>query len=489
MKKLIAYSAPILLVLGAVCWYRAEFHFTDRQLPPAEVNVQVRLDEQGAVRRLATALTFRTISHDDRSQFDAGAFEEFHAFLARAFPLVHARMAPRKIGGYSLLYYLPGSDPDLKPALFMGHQDVVPVDAVTLDKWTHPPFAGTVADGHIWGRGSMDDKFSVLGLLEAMEIWLAAGALPRRSLYLAFGHDEEVGGLEGAAAVARYLQENGVQLEFVLDEGGAVTEGIIREIEQPVAVVGVSEKGYVNLLLTVDDPGGHSSQPRAHTAVGILSQAIVKVEANPFTASLDAFYITMDVLGHHMPFDKRFLLANRWLFGKVIKDSMLKEPSTASGIRTTTAATMIAGSTKSNILPTRAEAVVNFRIMPGESSAGVREHIVRAIDDERVTVQIEMTTEPSPVSSTDSPGYRLIASTIRALDPDVIVTPYMVRGGTDAKWFMPLSPHVYRFYMGRATPATMHRVHGIDEHVRIEHYLEGVRFYYLMLVQAGELGL
>lgn len=485
MKKKLTWTVVAVVLLVAICWYRAETHFENRQVMPIDLDTQVKIDEAGAVQRLAGAITYPTISHDDRSRFDAGAFEALHRYLEASFPRVHTRLELQKIAGYSLLYHLQGSNPNLKPVLFMGHQDVVPVDDITLNEWTHPPFSGTVADERIWGRGTMDDKFSVLGLLEAMEHYLADDPHPQRSIYLAFGHDEEVGGKEGAAAIARHFQDQGIEFEFVLDEGGAVTEGIIDDVAQPVAVVGVSEKGYVNLRLVVNDPGGHSSQPRDHSAVGVLSQAIVKVEENLFPASLDSLYITMDVLGVHLPMKKRLLLANRWLFEKLMIDTMLSDPSDAAGIRTTTAATMISGSSKSNILPTRAEAVVNFRIMPGDSSEEIRAHIVKAIDDERVEVAIEMANEPSPVSDRDSPGYRMIAGTIRALDENIIVAPYMVRGGTDAKYFMPLTPNVYRFYMGRATPKSMHLAHGIDEHIWVKDYLEGVRFFYLMLNQAG----
>ena len=485
MKKLVLTVLGALLLLAGALWYRAETHFTNQQVAPLAIDTDVPLDEAGAVERLAGAIRFPTISFDDRSNFDAAAFEALHEYLAASFPLVHRRLELQKIGGHSLLYFLQGSNPELRPALFMGHQDVVPVDDITLDEWTHPPFDGVVADGIVWGRGTLDDKFSVLGLLEAMEMMLVRGEPVERSIYLAFGHDEEVGGFDGARAVARHLRERGVDLEFVLDEGGAVTEGMIESVAEPVAIIGVAEKGYVNLRLVVNDPGGHSSQPRNHSAVGILAQAIVRVEKNLFPPRLEPLLISTDVLAAHMGFLQRFFLANTWLFEPFLERYLVRNPSSAAGIRTTTAATMISGSTKSNILPTRAEAVVNFRIMPGETSQTVKEHIVRAIDDERVEVHIEMAMEPSSISDTDSAPYRMIAGTIRALDDSVLVAPYMVRGGTDAKYFMALSDNVYRFYMGRATPKSMHLAHGIDEHVRIEDYLDGVRFYYLMIRQSA----
>jgi carboxypeptidase PM20D1 len=236
----------------------------------------------------------------------------------------------------------------------------------------------------------------------------------------------------------------------------------------------------------VNAPGGHSSQPPNHTALGILARAIVRVEDHPFPARLDPAVMTFEHVGHEMPFSTRMAMANLWLFGPLVERKMLSSKDDAAGIRTTTAATMASGSPKSNILPTRATAVINFRILPGDTVESVKRRVIEIIDDDRVEVTAEYAFDPSTVSPLDTLGYRLIASTIRGMDENILVTPYMVRGGTDAKYFYDLSPNVYRFMMLRIDHETVKYIHGIDEHVAIDAYLEAVRFYYQLMRRTAE---
>jgi len=488
VKRLFAYLALFLVGIAVVMVYRATTVFKDHQPDPFAAFTAIRISDEDAVQRFSRALTFPTISYDDRSRFDARAFRDFHDFLRAAFPLVHQRAERTVVSDFSLVYHLEGSDPSLEPVLLMSHFDVVPVEQHTLHEWTYPPFSGTVADGVIWGRGSVDDKIGVMALLESLEALLAEGFQPRRSLYFAFGHDEEVGGGDGAARVAEFFERQGIRFDFVLDEGGALTRGMLKGVDRPVAVIGVSEKGYVNLLLSVEAPGGHSSQPPEHSALGIIARAIVRVEDNPFPARLDYLMPTFEAIGAYMPFGSRLAMANLWLLSPLVTQQLLQDKDSAAGIRTTTAVTMAGGSPKSNILPTRATAVVNFRILPGETVDSVRQRVVDLIDDDRVQVRTEFGTEPSPVSPVDSRGYGIVAATIRAMDDDALVAPYMVRGGTDAKFFYGLSPNVYRFLPLYMDADSIEYVHGIDEHVSVEGYLGAIRFYYHLLRQAVEAG-
>jgi carboxypeptidase PM20D1 len=486
LKKSIAALIVVALVVSAVMLYRATTVFEDRQLEPAPAYTAIRIEQQASVQRFAQALTFPTVSHDDRRKFDAGAFRDFHDFLLTAYPLVHRSATRTVVGGYSLVYYLPGADPSLEPVLFMGHFDVVPVEETTLGEWTHPPFAGVVADDIVWGRGSVDDKIGVIALMESLEALLAEGRSFNRSVYLAFGHDEEVSGKDGAAQIADYFERQDIRFDFVLDEGGALTSGLINGTDRPVAVVGISEKGYVNLVLSVDAPGGHSSQPPDQTGLGILARAIVRIEDNPFPARLDYLMPTFEAIGAFMPLSTRLVMSNLWLFSPLVEHSLLRDKDSAAGIRTTTAATMASGSPKSNILPTRATAVINFRILPGETVETVRQRVVQLIDDERVQVRTEYGTNPSPVSPTDSRGYEILARTIRAMEGRALVAPYMVRGGTDAKYFYELSPNVYRFLPVPADAQTVKFIHGIDERVPVPVYLQAIRFYYHLIRQATD---
>jgi carboxypeptidase PM20D1 len=485
MRKAAGIFLIAVVMLSGVLVFRANSVFNDQQIEPARGISTVDIDLNRATQRFSMALKIPTISYDDRSHFDAGAFTDFRDFLKSAYPLVHRHARRTIVNDHSLVYELPGSDSALKPVLFMSHMDVVPIEEITRDEWTHPPFSGTVESGIIWGRGSVDDKSGVIALMEAMEQLLKDNIRPQRSIYLAFGHDEEVGGSEGAAKIAEHFAAQGISFDFVLDEGGAVTEGMVGGIDRPVAVVGVSEKGYVNLVLTVDAPGGHSSQPPDQTAVGILSRAIVRVEDNPFPASLEHIYRTFEVIGTEMPFGKRLVMGNLWLFSHLVRKTMLADKDNAAGIRTTTAATMVTGSPKSNILPTRATAVINSRILPGETFEAVKQRVVDLIDDERVSVSHESGVDPSPVSPIDSRGYGMIAGTIRGIDDHVLVAPYMVRGGTDARYFYGLSPNVYRFLMVRIDPDTIKYLHGIDEHISVENFSQAITFYYHMIRQSA----
>ena len=485
MKKIITTLLLIIIVLAAVTVYRASTVFVDRQPAPASGYHPIRIDEEAAVQRFARALTFPTVSYDDRSQFDSEAFRNFRDFLQTAYPRVHEHATRTVVNGYSLVFQLQGADATLQPVLFLSHFDVVPVEDNTLGEWTHPPFGGVVADGIVWGRGSVDDKIGVMALMEALETMLAEGARPQRSVYLAFGHDEEVSGRDGAAKVAEYFASQGVRFDFVLDEGGALTRGMFEGVERPLAVIGISEKGYVNLVLSVQAPGGHSSQPPDQTALGILARAVVRVEDSPFPARLDYLLPTFEAVGAHMPFATRLAMANLWLLSPMVKRNLLSEKDSAAGIRTTTAATMASGSPKSNILPTRATAVINFRILPGETVETVRRRVVGLIDDPRVQVSTEYGTDPSPVSPTDSRGYRIVTSTIRAMDASALVAPYMVRAGTDAKYFYGLSPNVYRFLPVTVDADTVKYIHGIDERVAVADYLEAIRFYFHVIRQAA----
>lgn len=481
MKKILLTFTLLVVILVTVLLVRTNTYFKDIQVKVDTPLIPVQVDREGAVQRFAQAIQYQTISHDDRSKLDPTPFLQLHQHMQSAFPLVHQKAERTLVSELSLVFHLKGSDSSLKPALFMGHMDVVPVDLATAEQWQQPPFSGNVVDDIVWGRGAMDDKVSVLALMEALELLLANGIQPQRSIYFAFGHDEEIGGDQGAGKIAEYFRQQNIEFEFVLDEGGAITEGLLAGIAKPVAIIGIAEKGYVNLRLTVNAAGGHSSQPPNHTAAGILSQAIVNVEASPFPTDLAFTELTFDYVGKHAPFATRFAMSNLWLLSPIVEKTLLATPSSAASIRTTTAATMLKGSSKSNILPTQAVAVVNFRILPGDTAEYVQQTIESIIDDDRVLVEAYMVNEPSAVSNTDSYGYQLIEKTIRELDQKVLVAPYLVQGGTDAKHFYGLSNNIYRFMMVKLTPETLKRFHGVNEQLAVEDYIKAVQFFYAIL--------
>jgi carboxypeptidase PM20D1 len=318
-----------------------------------------------------------------------------------------------------------------------------------------------------------------------MEHLLAKGLSPKRSVYFSFGHDEEIGGEQGAAQVADWFAEQNIQFEFVLDEGGAITRDLMVGTDKTVAVVGIAEKGYANVRLTINDDGGHSSQPPEHTAVGVLSQAIVKLENNQFPTDFQFINKTFDKIGHYTDFPTRMAMSNLWLLSPLIEGVMLSKPSSAASIRTTTAATMVEGSSKSNILPTQAVGVINYRLMPGTSIADLIEHVTTTINDDRVNIDVYMANEASKVSTMESMGYRLIEQTIRTMQNDTLVAPYLVQGGTDAKHFTALSDSIYRFMMVELNPKTLKQFHGVNEQIPIKDYLSAIQFYGELIKQSA----
>jgi carboxypeptidase PM20D1 len=481
MKKILMLVLLVIVVVAVFGTYRAQTVYVDTQYYPQEETDKVAVDRDLVVQHFQQAVQIPTISEDYPAPITPAPFLAFHQHLIDSFPVVHEFAERTTVNDYSLVYKFEGSQKDLKPVLFMGHMDVVPVDDETLDKWTHEPFAGTLADDQIWGRGAIDDKSTVMALMEAMELTLNQGKRPKRSLYFAFGHDEEIGGSQGAKKVAEYFEEQGVSFEFVLDEGGLILEGVIEAVEEPVAIIGIAEKGYVNIRLIAERPGGHSSMPPDNTGPGILAQAIVKLEENKFPATLEYTNIMFDAIGSFTKFPVRFAMANQWLSAALVKRSMLSDQTTAAGLRTTTAATMLKGSSKSNILPTKATAVVNFRILPGETWETVLERVKTIIDDPRVSYEVFMNNNPSAISRTDSLGYLLISQTIREFAPDALVAPYLVMGGTDSKYFYKLTDSVYRFLMFRLKPGTLGIVHGIDERISVDNYVMGIQYFYELL--------
>ncbi len=480
MRRALRFAGLALAVLAAVVLVRTA-RFGSRQ-PEVAPLAPVFVDAEGVAQRLASGLRLATISSQDPAELDAEAFRGFQRHLEASHPRVHRELARETVNEWSLLYTWRGRDPSLPPVLLAAHVDVVPVDAGSAGDWTYPPFAGVVADGFVWGRGAMDDKASLVCMLEAVEGLLGEGFAPERTLYLAFGHDEEVGGERGAAEIARLLHERGVRLAFVLDEGGTVVEpGYLPGFDRPTAVIGVAEKGAVSIALDAIADGGHSSTPPRSTAVGIVAAAVAALERHPMDARIDGTTaIFLDHLGPELSFPFRAVLANRWLFAPLLELVLAQAPPTDAMLRTTTAATLVEGGVKENVLPIRARAVVNFRIHPSDSVEAVVEHVRRVVDDERIELQVGLRSqprEPSPVSPVDSEAFDDIARTAREIYPEAVAVPFLVLGGTDARHYVELTPRIYRFAPFEYGRDALERAHGTDERVSVENLVSGVRFY------------
>jgi len=474
VKRALLLAAVVVLALAAVAAGRAA-RLGGRTAPPSAPD-PLQLDSAGAIGRFAAAIRIPTVSEEDSARRDPRQFAALHQLFDSGFPALRTRLTREAVNQYSLLYRWPGADSGAAAVLLAAHQDVVPADPA---RWSHAPFSGAIAGGFVWGRGTLDDKIAVLGVLEAVNALAAEGFRPRRTLYLAFGHDEELGGDAGAAAIAALLRTRHVALETVLDEGGAILQGVVPGVAVPVATVGVAEKGSVTLALTAHGAGGHSSMPPRRTAIGALSQAIDRLERDQFPARLDGASLGLfDAVGPEMAWPYRVLFANLWLFRPAVLRALTSAPSTAAAVRTTIAPTTLQAGIKENVLAPTARALVNLRILPGETVASVAERVRRVVDDSTVTVSIVgRGDEPSPVSPVDTAPYRALATAIRQVYPTAIAAPFLVVGATDARHYSSLTRNVYRFAPLPLTNADLDRLHGVDERIAIADYLRAVRWY------------
>ncbi len=471
MKKIIYTILAIFAVLAVVLVFNT-LTLTSKQVAPEPLE---KLDIQDKVlQNLSKSVQFKTISYSEDAIPDSTAFNGFHDFLVETFPLTHASLSLEKISGYSLLYKWEGTDSNKKPIILMSHQDVVPVDEPTLKDWEAGPFTGKITATDIVGRGTMDDKSSLMGVMESVERLLSESFVPSRTIYLAFGHDEEVGGKNGAGQIAEYLEKKGVKAAMTLDEGGFLAEGLVPGIDEPVAMVNLAEKGFASFRLIVETTGGHSSQPPRENTIGMLAQAIVDLESNQLPYKLvEPINYQFEYLGAELPFFKRLAFANPWLLKTPILEAL--------NAHTTTAPTIVEGGVKNNVIPTVAEATINFRILPGETIESVQHHIESTISDKIRVEPVGFLTNPSPVSSIDSENFKNLEMTIRSVFPDAIVVPGLVGGGTDARYFYGISDDVYRFYPLRINEGNMTGFHGIDEKINKENYKEIIAFTYYLI--------
>jgi carboxypeptidase PM20D1 len=476
MKRILQLLFLGLVLLILFMGYKT-LQFKSQQIKVAAVALNP-VGEQ-VVDRFAKAVTLQTISPEKESDFDSLAFFQFNDFLKTSFPLADSLLEKKRFNHFSHLYKWTGSDPSLKPVILMAHLDVVPVIEENLTDWKQPPFEGKILNDTLWGRGTIDNKIGVMGLLEATEALLSNGFQPKRTLYLSFGHDEEIGGLRGAKVIVEHLKSQGIEAQFVLDEGGTISQNIIPGIEKDVALIGIAEKGYVSLELSIKKEGGHSSMPEKESAIDILSAAIVKIKRNPFPAKLAGPIAGfMENLGPEMGGINKFIFANRWLFEPVITGIYEKTGSGNALVRTTTAPTIFNAGIKDNIIPQNAKATVNFRIMPGESSSSVLARVQELIQDPRIQItKGRMQSEPSQVSSTESKGFSTIRKTVAEVYPDALVAPFLVIAGTDAKHFETIAKDIYRFSPMIINPANIKSFHGLNERIAVKDFKKAVQFY------------
>jgi carboxypeptidase PM20D1 len=479
-------AVGIVAVLAVIVAYRT-FMFT----PPGTAKngdvvlaSGVPVDRERAAQHLADAVRIRTVSHQDRSANEIAEFERFLAWLQSTYPAAHAAMSRELVGGLTPIYTWPGSDPSLAPIVLMAHYDVVPVTPGTEGDWTHPPFEGVIADGAVWGRGSVDNKGSLVSIFEAVEALAANGFRPTRTVMILSGHDEEAGG-SGAAAAAGWMKANGVRPVFALDEGLAIVADMPL-LGRPVALIGVAEKGYATLRITAPAKGGHSSAPPPETGVEVLARAVLAITSNPFPMGFEGPGADMvSALAPDAGGLVRVAVANRWLFEPLLVRTIAKTPAGAATLHTTIAPTMLRGSPKENVLPQDAAAWINYRILPGQTADGVLEHARRATRAFAVELDWEgRAYDPPPVSSSDTGAYRTLA----ALAGDggrIPVAPGLVTATTDSRYLAGIAEDVYRFQPIVASLRDFEMIHGTNEHMTLENLGRMTEFYSQLIATAA----
>lgn len=477
IRNVLLLAITAVIVLAVVLMFNVVTHGS-RQIQVAAVP-RAAVDAQGAAARLSEATRFRTVSNFDNPDQDAEALRGLQAHIDKNFPAFHAAVKREVVGQYSLLFTWEGTDPKALPIALLAHQDVVPVAPGTEKDWQQPPYDGVIADGFIWGRGSWDDKGNLFSMLEAAEAMAQQGFRPRRTIYFAFGHDEEVGGLSGARAIAELLASRGVRLDFAIDEGLVITDGVLKGLDKPAALIGIAEKGYATLVLSVHTAPGHSSMPPRETAIGMMSAALVRLEDHRLPMQVRSSVAEMfAALAPEMGGFNRVVLSNLWLFKPLLLREFEKSGVTEAMARTTTALTIFNAGDKDNVLPGNAAASVNFRLIPGDTQSSVTDHVRSTVNNDRISIKpFAANFDPPPVTGTTSPSFQTLNRTIREIFPDVIVAPGLMVAATDSRHYAGIADNIFRFSPVRANSDDLKRFHGTNERLSIEGYADMIRFY------------
>lgn len=477
VKKILLGIGGVFGVLVAVILFRTfTYGGALESIQPVELPLSPEIDTAQAAERLGAAIRFRTVTRigGDPQPGQEGPWLDMQAWMTETYPSFHAASAREMIpGGYSLLFTWTGSDTALDPILLMAHQDVVPVNEGTESDWDAPAFSGEIKNGYVYGRGAIDDKGSMIGQLEALDALARDGFAPKRTILLMLGHDEEVSG-SGAQAGIALLKARGIRPVMALDEGYMVVDPSPLT-GAPMGYIGVAEKGYVTLDITVTAQGGHSSTPPRDSATVRLSRALMALDTNQMPSHLDKspaadlFRLT----GQDMPFLQRMAFANQWLFGGMIDKQMSAIPVANAMVRTTTAPTMLSASTKENVLAQRATATVNFRIHPADTVESVIEHVKAVTNDiEGISVTTAgdgiSGTAASPVSATDNLPYGVLNAVAEEIGEGAPVAPALVLGATDSRYASVVTDNVYRFVPAVMSAEDLTGFHGTNERIKVD---------------------
>jgi carboxypeptidase PM20D1 len=470
-----------LIILAAIIVLLAVLIIRAAKLKQPETNKNKEFktyDDKEAIKRFQTILQQKTVWNRDASKIDYSSFDCFLDILKNTYPKVFNLAEVNTVNKYGIIIKLNGNDSSLDSAILMGHYDVVAADE---NEWKYPPFGAEIHGGTIYARGAVDTKCIMCAVLEAISKLIDEGFTPKRDIYIISTNNEEIGGDTTPAMVDWFKQKN-IKPYIVLDEGGAVTDALPLGVKTPFAMIGVSEKGVADVKLTVKCKGGHSSAPSNDDACVQLIKALNNIIDHPHKSKISPVVKTMFIsLAKYTSFIYKIIFANLWLFSPIVKKIMKSGSTTNAMLATTDALTMLNGSTQINVLPSEASAGFSVRVAPGETVDEAVKHITESCKNENVKIDVMYRFEPSPISNYNSEQYSLLYDTVKSVYTDADISPYVMNGGTDSKHFAVICNYVYRFAGFEFSGEERAGIHSINEGLRAEKYLKGVKFYQELL--------
>jgi carboxypeptidase PM20D1 len=478
--KFILIIVGIILIISVLIILIRTLKFKPMKLENSNF-LDITIDDKKAAEHLSQMIRCKTISRYETELIDEKEFEKFRVLLQKLYPNIYEKCSYERIGKSGILIRWQGKQ-TTRPSVLMAHYDVVPVSE---EKWEKPPFEGIIEDGVLWGRGTLDTKGTLCGIMEAIELLTERSYIPENDIYISFAGDEEVNG-EATPSIVKVLKERGIKPALVLDEGGAVVKGVFPGVSKPCALIGIGEKGFMNLVITTKGKGGHASTPPPHTIVGKLSKAIVEIEKHPFKARLTKPAKEMfDTLGRHSTFIYKIIFANLWCF-KPLLDILCKKTGGELNalMRTTCAATMMEAGKAPNVLASEGKIIANMRLHGEDTPKTAIEYLKSIVKEEEIEFSVmEGSMNPSPYSETSGESWEKLKKAIMETWTDTIVSPYLMVACSDSRHYCEISDHVYRFSAMELSKEERGMIHGHNERIPVDKIATTIKFYIRLIKQ------